>query len=240
MSSEWRALIQGEAPPVALRLGADEVHVWCASPQASSSQLPALRQTLSPAECNRSQRFRFARDRDTFITARGWLRVLLGRYLQRDPADLQFAYSPTGKPSLVEEPAALQFNVAHTDGLILLAVARERELGIDVEIIQPEFPFASIVEQYFAPPEIVTLQNLAPAAQPLAFFKGWTRKEAYLKARGDGLSAPLNQFVVPLTNDAPFSLEDNWTLYPLTPAPEYVGALAVAGHSHHLRFFRVS
>jgi 4'-phosphopantetheinyl transferase len=201
--------------------------------------------TLDSAELRRAKRYRFERDRRRFIAARGLLREVLSRYVGVEPGQLCFCYGPQGKPQLVEERGAdaLRFNVSHAHELALLAVTRGREIGVDLEYVRPDLADIGIVERFFSPRETAALRLLPAAEQSEAFFNCWTRKEAYVKARGGGLSVPLDQFDVSLGPDEPAALlrtrgdaqeASRWSLRRLEPGPGYVGALAVEGHGWSL------
>ena len=224
-----------EPADAAQRLSPDEVHVW----SADLDRLPEaeLGEALSADERERARRFRFDRDRRRFTTARGLLRRLLGRYLGRDPAGLRFAYGPRGKPSL-GEGHGLRFNVSHSGGLALLAFAWDRELGVDVEEEREVREAADIARRYFSPREEEELRRLREDQRQAAFFRCWTRKEAFIKATGDGLSRPLDAFDVTLRPGEPARLlrvagepeaESRFWLEDLRPAPGFAGALAVEG-----------
>ena len=227
------------APPLA----ASEVHVWVAVLDA----LPvgAYIGLLSPDEAARADRFHFARDRQRFVGARGLLRELLGCYVDVDPSALLFAYGPRGKPYLAADsrPDRVRFNVSHSGGLALLAFARERELGVDLELERPVPEAESIAERYFSPREGAELGRLPPAERPRAFFRCWTRKEAFIKATGDGLSRPLDAFDVTLAPREPARLlrvegepeeAARWWMEGLEPAEGFAGALAVEGRPARL------
>ena len=167
-----------------------------------------LWQLLAPDEQARAERFIFHKDRTHFVVARGLLRVLLGRYLQRHPQHLHFCYGPHGKPELAPDMGddTLCFNVSHAHGLALYAVTRQRDLGVDVEHVRPGFAEEHIAERFFSPREVAVLRALPVALQSTAFFACWTRKEAFIKARGDGLSLPLDQFDVAFAPGEPAAL----------------------------------
>lgn len=230
-------------------LPAGETHVWRASLERGGAQRAALYDTLSGDERARADRFHFERDRNHFIVARGILRQLLARYLGCQPAELGFVYGPRGKPavatpvmrggSLVQD-AALHFNLSHSHGLALFAFARGAELGVDVEHIRPDFDSAEIAERFFSAREQAELRALPSAQRAEAFFNGWTRKEAYIKAMGAGLSIALDSFDVTLAPGAPARLlavrgapaeSPRMCLYALHPGPDFAAALVVAGHS---------
>lgn len=233
-------------PPERLDVSREEVHVWRASFYRLMPWLPRLTSLISTDEQARARRYHFEDNRNEYILARGMLRHLLGRYLGEDPAALRFVYSPYGKPSLADQagPDRLTFNVTHSHGIVLYAFARGRELGIDLERIRPEAAHDGVAERFFSPREVSTLRALPEHAQPIGFFNCWTRKEAYIKARGEGLTIPLNQFDVSLVPGEPAALLesrvdpadiDRWTLAALPMGTQYVAALAVEGTRWRLK-----
>jgi 4'-phosphopantetheinyl transferase len=225
----------------------NEVHVWCTALNPGGAVVQDLSGLLAPDERTRAERFRFQRDREHFIAARGQLRRILGGYLGRSPEELRFRYSPYGKPALTEEwdPEEIQFNMSHSHAIVLYAIARGRRVGIDVEWIRPDFATEQIAERFFSAHEVAALRALPAADRPEAFFHCWTRKEAYIKARGEGLSLPLDQFDVSLAPGEPAALLRSradpdevarWRMCALTPPPGYAGALVVEGQDWHLRY----
>jgi 4'-phosphopantetheinyl transferase len=231
------------ASPAASAIPPREIHVWRARLDGSEFLREQLEATLAPEEIARANRFLFPRDRQHFVVARGILRQLLAGYLGRSPADLAFAYQNRGKPYLVPGRAdrPLAFNVSHSHGLALLAFAPGGEIGVDLERIRPDIPSAEIASRFFAPREVVELESLPPSQRPEAFFLCWTRKEAYIKALGEGLQIPLTSFRVSLSPGQPAILESadasRWTLCSLSPAPDYSAALVAEGHDWRLRLF---
>lgn len=238
-------------PPKVLTLGSDEVHVWRASLDLPASRVRGLLQTLAADERARAERFYFQKDREHFIVARGVLRDILGRYLDMQPGQLRFCYSPNGKPALARKSGgdALRFNLSHSHGLALYAFTCGREIGVDIERIRTDFPCEQIAKRFFSPQEYAVFHTLPDSLKQEAFFTFWTCKEAYLKARGDGLLLPLNQFEVslekggtePVTvlNTKGDSHEDSpWTLHKLPFCPGYVAALVVEGHELQLKYWQ--
>jgi len=225
-------------PPAACVIEDDAVHVWRACLDVSPIARETLWHTLSPDECVRAGRFHAPHERVRFVAARGFLRVILGRYLARPPDKLRFAANAYGKPVLAPERhgTSLHFSLSHSRSLALYAIARRGPVGVDLEYIQPEFPYREIAERFFSPREVAALLALPDAWQRPAFFAGWTRKEAYVKARGVGLSLPLDQFDVSLTPGAPPALlrvhgteheAARWSLHHLQPDPDYAAAVAI-------------
>jgi 4'-phosphopantetheinyl transferase len=241
----WRS------PPDSLTLGRDEVHLWRASMNCTAAQVEILKHTLSAEELRRAGRYRFKKDREHFIVARGLLRTILGRYLDEEPSQLRFCYGPHGKPALatVFGGDALRFNLSHSHGLALFAVTRRREVGVDLEYIQAHLADDQIAERFFSPREVALLRDLPKDVRREAFFIFWTRKEAFIKATGKGLSLPLNQFEVSLVPGKPIVLlsanDDHqktfrWSLQALAAASGYAAALCVEGHDWRLKSWQLS
>jgi 4'-phosphopantetheinyl transferase len=218
-----------------LRLTANEIQVWCAKLDIGVAALVGLTAHLSGEEKERAKRFSVAVERDRFIAARGILRELLGSYVQRAPASLSLETSLRGKPYLCRRTGALdaRFNLSHSHGLALFAFCLGREVGIDIEKFRPEFMRDGIAERYFSVQEREDLQATPTELRADAFFRCWTRKEAYLKARGDGLHVPLESFAVSLKPNEPPKLwsadSKKWNLYSIETHTGFVGAVAVEG-----------
>ncbi len=238
----WRpAVSRGE-------LRENEVHVWRASLDVSSEELETLARSLSEEEQARAKRYIVESARVHFAAARGILRDILSRYLDLPPAEIRFTYGNSGKPALAGEinPAALQFNLSHSHGFALYAVTCGREVGIDIEKVRPEPAAARIAERFFSPCEATALRELPPELMPAGFFLCWTRKEAYIKACGEGLYMNLKNFDVSLTPGEPAKLlavrddaseASRWSLMDLKPHPHYAAALAVEGTPPISRWF---
>lgn len=235
-----------EIPSTEVALGPDEVHVWCASLNVGQATIQRLRSVLSADEIEKAERFYFQKDRTAFIVARGLLRRLLGHYLRREPRDMRFNYSRYGKPAVDPSPyeSELQFNVSHSHQLALIIFAYGRLVGIDVEYMRKNVEYEELAPRFFSLAENVALNALPEAQKREAFFHCWTRKEAYIKARGEGLSLPLDLFDVSLRPGEPAALlgsrEDprevaRWSLQALASADDYASALIVEGHGWHLR-----
>ncbi len=229
-----------------LKLDAQTIHVWQARLEHFAGQSTQLLHLLSMDERARAERFIFLKDREHFIAARGLLRILLSRYLDLPPQQLSFSYSPFGKPSLDVESDrdSLRFNVSHSHGIALYAIARGREVGVDVEYVRADVAAEAIAEHFFSAREVERLRALPAEAQPLAFFHCWTRKEAFIKAMGEGLSFPLDEFDVSLSPEEPAALlgirndtleAARWSLQALPVEDGYVAALATQGHDWQLK-----
>ncbi|HEV2864427.1 MAG TPA: 4'-phosphopantetheinyl transferase superfamily protein [Pyrinomonadaceae bacterium] len=228
-------------------LGGAEVHVWRASLKQPPEVLSALAATLSPEELERAARFHFRKDRDSFVVARGALRDILGRYLGVPPRRVRFTYGEFGKPALAAETCGglpLSFNLSHSHELACCAVACGREVGVDVEHLREGVEVLSLAGHFFSRAEVAALGALPPEQRLRGFFNCWTRKEAYIKARGEGLSHPLDAFTVSLepgSRAALLSTERDpaeaarWTLTDLPVGDDYAAALACEGPAPVLR-----
>jgi 4'-phosphopantetheinyl transferase len=230
--------------PEPLTLSHDEVHVWRASLDVAARHMQTLRRTLTLDEVTRAERFVYARDRERFILARGLLRAILARYLNVAPEQLRFRYGASGKPALAAESGGdgIHFNVSHSQGLVLCAVALNRKVGVDVEYVHPIPEAGQLVASFFSFSERAEFGVLGPDDQLGAFFRCWTRKEAYIKGKGKGLALALDRFDVSLVPGEPKLLNvdgdpweaSRWCLCELLPADGYVATLAVEGHDWHL------
>ena len=203
--------------PSAPTLPPGEVHVWRVDLDVPPARLAALAATLSGIERERALRFRFDRHRDRWTAARGALRVILAGYLRQPAASLDLAADANTKPFLRENdaPAPLRFSLAHTDGVALVAVAWQREVGVDIEREAPDRADLGVARRMFTADETLALAGMPPALRCRAFFALWTAREAYAKAIGRGLEA---------MNDTPPA---GWTVRQLALGPGYAGAVAV-------------
>jgi len=218
----------------------DRVDLWKAPLEAGDAALERYRGTLSPAERERAARFAFDRERQAFVASRGLLRRVLSRLAGAPPGTLRIEEDALGKPRLGGEcgQGRVRFNVSHSGGLWACAVALHREVGLDIERIDPARAGDRIAERTFSPSEVVALRALPEGERVAAFHRCWTRKEAYLKARGFGISIPLDSFEVTLGPGEPARLlatrpdpadAGRWSLVDLNPGPGFAGALCVEG-----------
>jgi 4'-phosphopantetheinyl transferase len=210
--------------------------VWQASLESARVGRHDLLAVLSPEERKRASSFVFERDRHRYVMAHSALRVILAGYLGAAPASLAFVSKPGGKPRLASPRMDLRFNLSHSADRILVAVARGREIGVDIEMIRDIPGLDDLAESCFSPAERRWFAAVQVPTRLGAFFDGWTRKEAFLKASGEGLSRALDSFdVTLLAGDAPRLLRlsggraSDWTLRALDAGPGYRAALAVEG-----------
>ena len=233
-------MAQSLSPMQFPRLTDDQVHVWRIPLNHSSARTLHSLEVLSPDERARAARFHFDKDRNQFVQARAALRFILSEYLNVPAQKLEFSYGAQGKPELGKVHAAseLRFNLSRRDGLALLAITRGREIGVDVELVRADFSLFEVAEISFSSPEMTTLRSLPESMRAKGFYNCWTRKEAYVKARGEGLSFPLQQFDVSLTPGDPARLiqvrdnlddVDRWTLQEIPVGENYIAALMVEG-----------
>jgi 4'-phosphopantetheinyl transferase len=206
-----------------------QVDVFWTDLDAAASALPRWQALLDRDEAARAARFRFARDRHRYIASHGILRTLLGGYLDRAAAGLRFDIGRHGKPAL--SGGELHFNLSHSHHLALFAISRDVALGCDIELHDARFLAENIPERFFSPAEIAEFQALPPADRLAGFFAGWTRKEAYIKARGLGLALPLDSFDVALAPGAQPALSrgcDGWSARCVAAAPDCAAAVIAA------------
>ena len=242
MSCLWPAAAVGRS------LGDKEVHVWCAHLEPPAGQLTSLQQILAEEEAQRAARFRFWRHRRRYIAGRGILRVLMGSYLNMAPEDVKFSYSEYDKPFLPDHN--IQFNLAHSEAYALYAFCLTADIGIDLEKIRILKDADNIAARFFAPTEYARFRTVPQEDKYEAFFRCWTRKEAFIKAVGEGLSYPLADFDVAFEPEkaqinsirGSKAAAQRWSLFPLSALPEYTAALVVEGRewqifTHHLQHF---
>lgn len=227
-------------PPLRLTLEENTVDVWSADLDRSPYEMCRLHDTLSSDERERASKFHFPADQQRFIASRGILREILARYLGRSPSTLHFSYGPFGKPSLADYCAGdLRFNLSHSGNVALYAVARNREIGVDVERIDSTFVDDGIEEKFFSRNEVAKLRSLDASERLRAFFNCWTRKEAYVKARGSGLQISLQSFDVSLAPGEAVAFlskaESGWSLLALPLGRDHAAAVAVEGNNWELR-----
>jgi 4'-phosphopantetheinyl transferase len=221
-------------------LGQDDVHVRIASLDYRQSERSFFKSILAADEINRANRFHFQRDRERFVAGRGLLRVILSSYVGVPPDEIIFTYGSQGKPELRRQVghAVIRFNLAHSDGTAIYAITQDRPVGVDIEWVTDNFPVESVAEHFFSTIEVAALRSLPPHMQRVAFFKCWTRKEAFIKALGDGLSCPLSDFDVSVTPGEAARLlhvrwapeeASRWCMEDIESVPNCAAAIVISG-----------
>ncbi|MBW2580370.1 MAG: 4'-phosphopantetheinyl transferase superfamily protein [Deltaproteobacteria bacterium] len=221
-----------------LELGCDDLHGWRTTSDQPLLSVQELKSLISRDEVERAERFHFERDRTRFLARRGLLRIILGYQLGVDPHTVRFRYPASGKPEVaaISDKGKLCFSMSHSHGLALYVIGWNRNVGIDVEKIRPLHEVEPIARRFFSTSEATAIQKLPESQKMLGFFNCWTRKEAYLKATGDGLSRPLDEIIASLVPGETAKLmsvagdkeePSRWSLIDLTPAPGYVAAVCV-------------
>ncbi len=232
-------------PPDSLILSEEEAHIWRADLELNESSQGSFLKLLSSDEKNRAQKFRFTKDSRNFIAARGILRSLISKYLEINPAEISFQYSEFGKP-LFANNNSLHFNISHSQNIALFAFTKKFNIGVDVEFVNPNIEVKDIATKFFSANEIMNLFALPEQEQTLGFFNCWTRKEAFIKAVGEGLSFPLDKFEVSLEPDKPAKLlathwepkaVSKWSMYSILPGSNFVGSLAIEGLIEQVKFW---
>ncbi|HET8736484.1 MAG TPA: 4'-phosphopantetheinyl transferase superfamily protein [Pricia sp.] len=220
-------------------LPTNEVQLWHCRFNPQREHLDTFLSLLSDDEKKRADTFKFKIDRQRSIMARGVLRSLLGSYLHRHPRDLQFGYTEYGKPFLRHEPS-LRFNLSHSQDRAVFAFVRHADIGVDIEKINSEFRVMDIARNFFSSDEILALEALPEKERHEGFYRCWTRKESFIKAKGSGLSFSLRSFSVSLHVDCPELLhtawhpseKKEWQMVSFRPSEAYLVALSVRGNIH--------
>jgi len=234
-----------DSSPVDFTINDNEVHLWQACLDQPCSRIQTLERLLCPAEKLRAGKFVFDKHRRRFIAGRGFLRNILGGYLNQQAVNLEFSYGPQGKPALVSSGIhdTLYFNVSHSHEMALYAISRNRQVGVDVEYLRAKHDVENIAQRYFYRGECDVIDSLPVEKKKEAFFKAWTVKEAYAKATGEGLSV-LEQVETSLSPDGPATLLNIhghsgaaacWLSRQIPLPPDYMAALVVDGSDWRLR-----
>jgi 4'-phosphopantetheinyl transferase len=221
-----------------VQLGADDVHVWRARLDVSPAALRRLSTTLAPDEVERARQFCFVRDRNLFVAARAILRRVLSSYMRMAPHALLLRSTANGKPYLAHDKCEVHFNVSHSGAWVLYAVAR-REIGVDIERIDARLATAEVAMRVFTSRELAEWYALPVSSRAHAFFDCWTRKEASVKGRAEGLSLPLNELEVWSADEESRVVSCGgraWLLRSLKAAAGYSAAVAVEGGCMNVKF----
>ncbi len=232
--------------PTRLTLSAQQIELWLAfyNQITDVALLSNLRLLLNEAERQQAQRFHFPDDRQRYLVTRAMVRTVLSRYVDVAPADWVFSKNEYGRPEIVNEAAAgLNFNISHSRGLIALGISRQRIVGVDVENLTTRQVSDGIAERFFSPDEAAELASVPAAQRQDRFFEYWTFKESYIKARGMGLSIPLEQFGFHFPDERSVGLRidpqlgddaERWCFWQFRPTPGYLLAVCaerLTGHA---------
>lgn len=226
----------------------NEVHVWKSLLDFDDESIAAFFNLLSDDEIQIALRFRFDCHRKQYIASHGLLRSILCEYIRIEPQFLTFRTNQYGKPRLSSNRniSDIRFNISHSHKLCVIAVAKELEIGIDIEFIHRDINFLEIAKSVFSKNDLATYRSMPENVQKIVFFRCWTRKEAYLKAKGKGLSPNLDQLEVCFLHsesDGILSSADSpgkdkyWHLFDITPFPGYTGALSTEGKPDNIKYF---
>jgi 4'-phosphopantetheinyl transferase len=243
------ASISFSLPPSDLKLTNDEIHIWCASLDQPTSLVEKLGSTLSMDERARAERFYFKRDRNRFIVRHAILRMILGYYLGAEASELEFCYGRNGKPRLADTfgNETILFSISRSEGLALYGFARNCEIGVDVESVRDIPEMDQIVDRIFSTRETHVYGALPEHLKREALFACWTRKEAFVKATGDGLSRPLDKFELTVDPGEPAGLlaidgdqksARQWSIHDLKPASGFAAAIVTEARNLRLRFWQ--
>jgi 4'-phosphopantetheinyl transferase len=223
------------------QLEENKVIIWLLDLNKTVFDLAWLVSLLSDSELKKSQKLVFDKDKKRYIVSHGILRILLGKYIGLPPGFVEYRFNRYGKPELNVDinPEKIKFNLSHSHEKILFAFSRGRELGVDIEYLDPKFPTSDISKRFFSPQEVQELINLPKEQQIQGFFKCWTQKEAYIKAKGMGLSIPLDSFDVSVSPVDPAGLISNknepleifkWKIQEIQIEGNYASAICAEGN----------
>lgn len=220
-----------------MKISSNTTHLWFASLIITEKQKTAYKKVLSKEELIKANKFRFKKDEEAYIAAHAILRIISGKYLNINPEKIKFNYSEFGKPSYALK-TNINFNLSHSGEKALLAFINDFEIGADIEFIKRDFDVLDIAANFFSKKEIIALNKITENDKERAFFRCWTRKEAFIKAEGSGLSFPLDKFSVTLDSDTDaklietqwdFSERERWSLFSSAPFKDYLIAIATKG-----------
>lgn len=233
-----------QEPITSQSLKTEEVDLWKISKYAHENKLESYWAVLNKEEKEKALRFRFTKDRNCAIIARGILRHLISTYIELKPEHINFKFGKNGKPFIDKYP--IKFNVSHSADSIIIAFTKSHIIGVDVECTERDLDIKSVARSFFSDIEVKRLLKLDKEMHKQAFYNCWTRKEAFIKAEGSGLSFPLKEFSVSLESTTDAELiethwdqkeKNKWTLSAFTPAKNYIGALAVKGKIEKINYY---
>lgn len=223
-----------------------QLNLWKIDIASLKGEVKAYRSFLNVEELVKANSYRFQKDHDTFVITRAVLRLLLGNYLKSDPSKLHFKYGKKGKPFLDRNHTSIEFNVSHSGSMAIVGIAEGCPLGVDIEYLKQGLDFLELANDFFSDTEIQILMSLPEEQRAVAFYRCWTRKESFIKAKGIGLSYPLDAFSVSLDSDESAKLEntrmdpfekERWKMFSFIPKENYRAAVTVDRHCRKYELF---
>jgi 4'-phosphopantetheinyl transferase len=226
-------------------LPTNQTHIWFINFDITEEKFNSLNSFLSKDEIIKASKFRFKKDKNCSIISRGALRLLSSKYLNIKPEDIIFKYGKYGKPEYNID-TELKFNVSHSGNMAILSFVKDFDIGVDIEKIKDDFDVLDIATNYFSELEIEALKKVSKEKQAEHFYRCWTRKESFIKAKSQGLSFPLDSFSVCINSDKETELletkwdkeeKDTWELFTFSPHQNYIGAVSIQGSVKSIEYF---
>ncbi len=230
------------------KIGPNQTHVWYIYFSQQLNILSYFLSILSKDEIEKASKFRFEKDKNCSIITRGALRFLSGKYLTENPEDIKFKYGEFGKPYYNME-TELKFNVSHSGNMAVIGFVLNDDIGVDVEEMKSDFEVFDIASNYFSDYEIKSLKEIPIQNHVKGFYRCWTRKESFIKAKAKGLSFPLDSFSVSIDSDEKTELletkwdkneKELWNLFSFTPQENYIGAVSVKGNIQNIKYYNIN
>ena len=221
------------------------MHIWYLNLSDFKDKVRDFYSLLSDDEKEKASKFRFIKDRHQFVLSRGSLRILTSRYLKKPNDDIVFSYGEFGKPEY-HFKSDLKFNVSHSENMAVVGFVKHHDIGVDIENTKGDFDVLDIAQNYFSKREISALKSLPKSEHVNGFYRCWTRKESFIKAKSKGLSFPLDQFSVSLTSEQHVALLEThwdeteaklWRLFSFSPKTNYIGAVSVKATNPVIKYF---
>ncbi|WJJ95640.1 4'-phosphopantetheinyl transferase family protein [Algibacter luteus] len=228
-----------------ISLDKNEIHIWFINFNIPEKYFTLLNSFLSEDEILKASKFKFEKDKNCSIITRGALRLLSGKYLNLNPQEIEFKYGDFGKPAFNFE-TPLKFNVSHSGNIAVLGFCLHSDIGVDIEVMKANFDVFDIASNYFSSSEIEALKILPTEEHTKGFYRCWTRKESFIKAKAKGLSFPLDSFSVSIDSDIKAELletkwdnneKEFWKLFSFSPQENYIGAVSVKGQIQKVNYF---
>jgi 4'-phosphopantetheinyl transferase len=228
-----------------ISLDKNEIHIWFINFNINKAEFNFLNNFLSEDEILKASKFKFEKDKNSSIITRGALRLLSGKYLGLNPQEIEFKYGDFGKPVFNFE-TPLKFNLSHSGNMAVIGFCLHEDIGVDIEVMKANFDVFDIASNYFSSSEIEVLKTLPTEEHTKGFYRCWTRKESFIKAKAKGLSFPLDSFSVSIDSDIKaelletkwdYSEKEFWKLFTFSPQENYIGAVSVKGQIQEVKYF---